>query len=126
MANLGFRLTGIYSHVKDVYRLQNDLRPYSVYSIPITRPDAGPDGVIGTSDDTGQSLTYFDYASMYAGKAFEQGMFVNDPSGNESYKSFEIALSRRLAGGWQFMAWYSPPRLMIRLLPAPAEVRPWQ
>jgi len=38
----------------------NTLRPYSAWSIPITRRDPGPDGVLGTGDDAGK-VTLFDY-----------------------------------------------------------------
>lgn len=38
------RVTGVYSRNINTYRLQNNLRPYGVYSIPITNADPGPDG----------------------------------------------------------------------------------
>jgi hypothetical protein len=47
------RLTGIYSHDRDTYRIQNNLRPYGAYNIPITNRDPGRDGRPGTADDLG-------------------------------------------------------------------------
>ena len=31
----------------------NTLRPYAAYNVPVTRPDPGPDGAVGTADDPG-------------------------------------------------------------------------
>src|SRR6266498_1342211 len=54
----------------------NTLRPYSAWSIPITRRDPGPDGVLGTGDDAGK-VTLYDYTA-----AFRGGMFVNTQTVN--------------------------------------------
>ena len=40
----------------------NPKRPYSAFSVPITRRDPGPDGVLDNSDDGGR-ITLYDYAS---------------------------------------------------------------
>src|SRR5207253_7247561 len=48
MANFGIRVTGIYSKTMNSYRLQNNLRPYSAYTIPVTNADPGRDGKVGT------------------------------------------------------------------------------
>src|SRR6185436_10979764 len=71
MANFSARVSGIYSKYKNTYRLLNELRPYSSYNIPVTRPDPGPDGVLGNSDDTGQSFTYWEYSTALQPRSFE-------------------------------------------------------
>ena len=63
MANMGIRLTGIYSHDFNTYLIAGVQRPYEAYNIPIRNPDPGPDGRVGTADDTGQFITYYDYAA---------------------------------------------------------------
>jgi hypothetical protein len=78
-----------------------------VYTVPVRTADPGPDGRIGTSDDPGTTIGYLDYPSAYAGAAFQEVMLINDPRANDSYKSFEMAGTRRMASGWQFMASYS-------------------
>src|SRR5438093_9925822 len=59
--NFAVRVTGIYSRTFDNYRVLNTLRPPDVYTIPITSRDPGPDGSVGTGDDPGTFITYFDY-----------------------------------------------------------------
>src|SRR3984893_4834081 len=61
-ANLGIRVMYVYKLVSDSINNTlpsnstvtiNTLRPYSAWSVPITRRDPGPDGVLGTADDAG-------------------------------------------------------------------------
>ena len=105
--NWAVRATGIYATNFDEYRLIEVDRPFSTYNVPITNQDPGPDGRLGTADDTGQSFTYYEYPAGLAGRNFATQMLVNDPAANQSYKTIEVAGSRRLAGGWQFSASYS-------------------
>jgi len=118
--NMALRITGIYSHTFNNYRVINNLRPPQVYTIPIRNPDPGPDGRIGTADDPGTTITYRDYPAAYRGAAFQQPMLVNDPSADETYKSFEVAVSRRLTNRWQLMASYSATKLNIPFVPTTA------
>ena len=53
IANLAVKGTGVYSRTTNVIRIQNNLRPYETYNVPVTRPDPGPDGSVGTADDPG-------------------------------------------------------------------------
>ena len=67
-----------------------------------------PDGVNNTSDDTGQTLTYWDYPASYRGAAFEGVKLVNDdPKNDSTYKTIEFAATKRLSGGWQLLGSYS-------------------
>jgi len=76
----------------------NILRPYSAYSIPITRRDPGPDGVLNTGDDAG-SVTLYDYTSAYRGAAFSSTQTVN--SGNtDRFHSIEFTLTKRSSSRW--------------------------
>jgi hypothetical protein len=84
-----------------------------VYNIPVTNRDPGPDGRLGTADDPGTSVTYFEYPVAFAGRAFQQPMLVSDPKANPTYKSFEIATSKRLSNRWQLMASYSATKLHV-------------
>ena len=111
--NLAVRLTGIYSRNSNSYRVQNNLRPYEVYNIPITNADPGPDGRVGTADDPGTFVTYYDFPAAYAGRAFQQPMLINDPKAEQSFKSVEIAASKRMANRGQFMASYSATKLHV-------------
>lgn len=106
IANLAVRVTGIYS-LQQAFRVQNNLRPYGAYSIPITNRDPGPDNRLGTADDPGTLITYWDYPAAYRGRSFQQPMLVNDSGSDQTFKSYEMALSKRLSNRWLAMASYS-------------------
>ncbi len=109
--NLAVRATGIYTMAKNVYRTLNTLRPYEAYNIPISNPDPGPDGKVGTADDPGTVITYYDYPAALAGRLFQQPTLFNPPGQDQTYKSFELTGSKRLSRGWQFMAAYSATKI---------------
>jgi hypothetical protein len=113
--NVAARITGAYSRAGSLRR-QNNLRPYEAYNIAVTRPDPGPDGSVGTADDPGTSLTYYEFAPSLAGLKFEQLMLVNDPQAVRTYKSLEVAAFRRLASRWQFMVSYTATKRDVPFL----------
>ena len=115
--NLAVRFTGIYSKTFNFQRLQNNKRPYDVYTIPITNRDPGPDNTLGTPDDPGTSITYYDFPAQYAGIRFQEPMLINDPNADQRFKSYEIALSRRLSNRWQFYASYSFTKKEVPFIP---------
>lgn len=115
--NIAVRGTAIYSKSLNQYRLANPKRPYEVYNLPITSQDPGPDGRLGTADDPGNAITYFDYPATYAGAANQQSLLVNDDAANSTYKSYEVAVSRRFVGGWQFQGSFSATKKNIPLTP---------
>ena len=112
--DVAVRVGGVYLRNYNVNRSLNPLRPYSAYSIPISSLDPGPDGVLGTTDDTGQTLTYWDYPASLRGAAFEGVKLVNDDPKNEAtFKTIEFATAKRLSNGWQFMGSYSATKRHI-------------
>ena len=113
MQNFALRATGIYSR-QQVFRVQNNLRPYDVYSIPITNPDPGPDGRVGTADDPGKSITYYDYPAAYRGRSFQQPMLINGSAADDQkYKSYELAASKRLSRRRSLLASFSATDIYI-------------
>jgi hypothetical protein len=109
--NFAIRVTGIYSKDWNVAEVINPLIPYSAYTIPVSSPDPGPDGKLGTADDPGKTLTYWEYPTSYRGAAFQANTRINDPALDATFKSFELAASRRFANKWQAMTSYSRTRL---------------
>lgn len=107
MPNVAVRVAGFYGLSRNTVRTVTPLRPYSAYSIPITRPDPGPDGVVNTADDPGVSLTYWDYPAQFRGAQFDAISMINDPNADATYRTIEIGAMRRLSGGWQWSASYS-------------------
>ena len=102
------RISGIQSWAKNQWRVKNVLRPYAAYNIPITNPDPGNDGVVGTADDpAGRTFTYYDYPAQFAGFANQDSEYVNDEPADRSYTSFEVEVNRRYGNNWQFRSSYS-------------------
>ena len=107
MANFGVRVTGLYSRRFDILRTENLLRGPDVYTIANTRPDPGPDAKVGTADDPGTSLTWYEYPAAYRPRAFQLNTLVADPDATEIFKTIELAGTRRFSNGWQLLASYS-------------------
>lgn len=113
MEDFGVRATGIYSRASNNWRMQNNLRPFETYSVPVTNPDPGPDGRVGTADDPGTLVTYFEYPVALRGREFQQPMLVTDPTADETYKSVELAANKRMSNRWQAMVSYSATRIHV-------------
>jgi hypothetical protein len=102
MANFALRVSGVYSRYNDTYRRVNLLRPYASYNVPVTRPDPGPDGRVGTADDPGVNYTYWEYPTTLAGRQFEQFTLTNSDA-DQTFRSLDIALFKRLSNRWQLL-----------------------
>src|SRR5262245_32550661 len=76
----------------------NTLRPYSAWSVPITRRDPGPDGILGNADDGGR-VTLYDYTAAYRGAAFVNTQIVNATNADR-YDSLEGTLTKRFSSRW--------------------------
>jgi hypothetical protein len=99
--NWNARVTGIYYRNFDLRRTETIAIPYDAYSVAITNPDPGFDGRVGTADDPGRSITYYEYPSSLSGIENQATRYVGWP-GEQTYKTIELAASRRLSRGWQF------------------------
>jgi len=76
----------------------NTLRPFSAWSVPITRRDPGPDGILGNADDAG-TVTIFDYTAAYRGAAFVNTQIVNATNADR-YDSVEGTVTKRFSSRW--------------------------
>jgi len=76
----------------------NTLRPYSAWSVPITRRDPGPDGILGNADDAG-TVTLFDYSAAFRGAAFVNTQIVNATNADR-YDSVEGTITKRFSSRW--------------------------
>jgi hypothetical protein len=118
--NVGVRLSAVYVRTFNEPRFLNTLRPPEAYNIPITNPDPGPDNRVGTPDDPGTFLTYYDYPAALAGAKNELFIITHDPNANESHKSIDVQLTKRMSRRWQFLVSYGGTRNDF-LLPRPAD-----
>jgi len=76
----------------------NTLRPFSAWSVPITRRDPGPDGILGNADDAG-TVTLFDYSAAFRGAAFVNTQIVNATNADR-YDALESTLTKRFSSRW--------------------------
>jgi len=113
--NLAVRVLGLYSKNRNNYRVANVLRPYDAYNIPVTRPDPGPDGQVGTADDPGVNFTYWEYSPQLSGQLFERPMYINDASIDQTFKSVEVGVNKRSADGWQLNMSYMATKKNVPL-----------
>ena len=97
-ASLGFRVMYINRVVDDTLETTNAKRPYSAYSVPITRRDPGPDGVLNNADDGGR-VTFYDYNSAYVGGAFVSNKRVNADN-TDRFNTMEFTLTKRASNRW--------------------------
>ena len=97
---LGFRAMYVYRRLVSYFDTPgpNILRPFSVYDIPITRRDPGPDGILNTADDGGK-VTFYDYEPAYFGNAFLRTQATNSPN-EDRFHSMEFTVTRRSSGRW--------------------------
>jgi hypothetical protein len=95
---LGFRVMYINKIVSGSLETVNTKRPYDAYSVPITRRDPGPDGVLGNGDDGGR-ITLYDYAASYRGAAFVNSKRVNADN-TDRHHSMEFSLTKRATDRW--------------------------
>jgi hypothetical protein len=117
-ANFAVRATGLYARRFNVLRTQNLRRPPEVYTIANTRPDPGPDGRVGTADDPGRSITWFEYPAALRPPTFQLNTLVADPNATATFRTIELAGTKRLVRGWQVLASYSATKINI---PVPFE-----
>jgi len=112
-ANWAVRASGFYGNNFNTQRLLTVGRPYEAYNIPITRPDPGPDGRLGTGDDPGRSITFYEFPTALRGRDFETTMVINDPNADFSFTTVEVGATKRLSEGWQLVASYSATKHRI-------------
>ncbi|MCM3879240.1 MAG: TonB-dependent receptor [Vicinamibacterales bacterium] len=103
MDNWAIRGTGVYAKNFDLRRLAEPLRPRTAYSIPVVNRHPGIDGVVGTADDPGTNVTYWEYPANLSGAAFAGTMIV-PAEGEQTFKTIEVAGTRRISNGWQAAA----------------------
>src|SRR5687768_15794426 len=108
-SNWAVRATGVYARNFDLRRTLEIHRPYELYNIPITNPDPGIDGRIGTPDDPGTQITYWEYPASLSGRQFAGTTLVGWP-GSQTYKTIEVGATKRMSGRWQSNVSFSATR----------------
>ena len=95
--------TGIVRNAKrQPYGTINVSRPLGAYSVPVAVVDPGPDGQLGTADDSGTVTAYeLTPASLSASPV---NLTTNLPDSDSDYYTWEITATRRQRGRWSLLA----------------------
>ena len=100
------RLSAVFTYRREKYpqATSDPANPYA--SVLSTRADAGPDGRVGTADDS--TFTFYDRISSAS-----LTHFTNDPRSLQTYKGLEITATKRMSNRWQMLAGYTFARTRI-------------
>jgi outer membrane receptor protein involved in Fe transport len=94
MANFSVRALYVFNQQSNLYSALNPLRPYSAYSVPVSRVDPV----------TNAPITLYTYPAAVAGAAFVQN-FQTNRDGNSDYShSLELTATKRRSGRWMALA----------------------
>ncbi len=84
---------------------QNVNQPFAAFTVPVSIPDRGPDGLAGTADD-GPIWTAYDISPDYFGQP-PVNEVRNVAGASSEYFTWEIAATRRLRRRWTFGAGFA-------------------
>ena len=91
----GTRVTGVHRRQESMASCQCAAR-HETHNIPIPNLDPGPDGVLGTPDDT-ETSSRIRLSGLPRRPGFQQPWLVNDDTANSSFNTFEFQVARRYA-----------------------------
>jgi hypothetical protein len=72
--------------------------------VPVSVPDPGPDGRVGTADD-GAALQAFDLDAAHRGLPVVN-QTQNVPNSDAAYHTFEVTATKRMSNRWSLLATY--------------------
>jgi hypothetical protein len=101
--NLGVRVGYVYKKDNDGWQQFNVARPFEAFNVPVTRPDPGPDNVLGNGDD-GPALNLFNLDDTTRGS---NQFTTNIPGYEGTYKTLEFSANKRYGNRWSMVASYS-------------------
>ncbi len=91
MEGVGLRTGFVYYSVHDQTNTYQPNRPASIYTVPFTFVDRGPDNVVGSADD--RNLTFYGIPNPVPANTTQQ-VVMNQPQ-NGTYKTYEISINKR-------------------------------
>ena len=104
MPNFGVRAGYVWRGQRNQYGRYNIAQPYDAFTVPVSVPDPGPDGRVGTADD-GAAIAAFDLAPQFRGLT-PINQTINVDRGNSDYHTFEITGTKRMSNRWSLLASY--------------------
>src|SRR5207245_11252282 len=96
-ANLGVRGGFVWRTERQLSQLLNANQPFSGFTVPVTVPDPGADGIVGTSDD-GPAVQRWNLAPEYVGLALRHAL-THVPKAVTKYDPCEITAAEQVSRG---------------------------
>lgn len=104
IANFGVRAGYVWRGIRNQWGRYNIARPYSAFTVPVSVPDPGEDGRVGTADDRAP-IAAFDLAPEFRGRA-PVNQAINVDNSEADYHTFEITGTKRMSNRWSLLASY--------------------
>ena len=84
-------------------------QPYSAYTDVRTALDPGPDGTLGTPDDTGKTLQAWSIPASFPTKGQTDSLIRNLRSGEGKgqFTAYEVTFNKQFSNGWAALGSYS-------------------
>jgi Carboxypeptidase regulatory-like domain len=95
---LGLRAGVVWRGLRQQYTKTDANRPFSAYTVPITIPDPGPDGKVGTADD-GPGIPGLNIAPQYIGIP-SIALTTNVPNSDANFITYEFSASKNMSHHW--------------------------
>ena len=102
ITNVGLRVGYVWKKDYNGYQTMNELRPSSLFNVPVNVVDPGVDGVAGTSDDG--TIRAFNIQTPIPGS---RNVTTNVDGYEGTYKTLEVALNKRFSNRWSATLSYS-------------------
>jgi len=103
LQDLGIRVGYVYKKDNQGWEQFNVARPFEAFNVPVTRPDPGPDNIVGNGDD-GPALTLYNLDDTSRGST---QLTTNIPGYEGTYKTLEFSANKRYGQRWSMVASYS-------------------
>jgi len=95
--NFGIRSGVVWRRIANLSQLDNANRPISAFNVPVSIPDPGPDGRVGTADD-GPAIAGFNLDAAHV--ALPTLNILQNTSGKADFYTFELSANKRLSNRW--------------------------
>jgi hypothetical protein len=98
VTDLGLRVGYIYKQQKAQWALADLGRPRELWTMPFTVADPGPDGTVGTADDS--TFTAYNMSTVTVSRLERQAPDAD----HQSYRNLDVTLNKRMSRKWSLVA----------------------
>jgi hypothetical protein len=99
--NFGVRTGFVWRGQRQRYGRVNSFHAFPNFTIPISIPDPGPDGRVGTTDD-GTAIPGFNLATEFVGRT--NNVQMNVPDSDSDFYTWELTGTKRYSRRWSLLA----------------------